>query len=107
MPPAEERLDAPTLSAAQVDDRLIPERQLTAAERGSKAAGGDLHIGRLARTGGALEIGAGELYDDAARDRTFHAIAASCDRVTRSVRPASWSSRKRCTSAASHCVPAP
>src|SRR5437773_11021650 len=98
----QERLDAPAVAAAKVDDRLIAVGQLSAQQRDCELAVPDRKIRRLGRALGALEIRASDLPDAAARDRTFHAIAASCDRVTRAVKPPSRRSMKVWTSPASH-----
>src|SRR5439155_11830742 len=107
VPPAEERFDTAALAAAQVDDRLVPKLELASPQGCEELAISERHLCGLARSSAAFHVRARELLDDGARGRSFHAIAASCDRVTRAVRPSSRRSMNVWTSPASHCVPSP
>src|SRR5213595_1705557 len=98
MAPAQQRLDAAAFAVPQINDRLVMEDELTAREGSRELAIADRDGVRPARSRTSPNIGAGKPLDNGARVRPFHAIAASCDRVTRSVRPPSRSSRKIRTS---------
>jgi hypothetical protein len=77
MAPAKKRLDAATLAAPEVDDRLVVEHELVARESGRKLTFTDRDGGRLARSPAAAHIGASEPLDHGAGRCPFHAIFAS------------------------------
>ena len=105
--PAQQRLHAAAFAAPQVDDRLVVEDELVARQRGRELAVADRQAGRLTRSPAASRISANEPLDNGARRRPLHAMAASCESVTRRVRPPSRRSTNTRTRPASHCVPAP